>query len=228
MTSSKRTLVLVAALAGSSMLSACGANPSSSNSNAPAASSSAISSTVAGAVAQARKEIAEGNINIQNGKSGKRVELSPQGDLIIDGKPQPVTPEQRKLLIEYRSHVVEVANAGVDIGLQGADLATKAVAESITGIFTGRDSNDIERRVEAQADKVRTAALKLCDHLPAMMESQNRLVAAMPEFKPYANLEASDIDDCRDEAKHKSHETTVSAAAEAAEAAQATKDATKQ
>lgn len=227
MKSSTHTVLLAVVLTGTSLLSACGASQPSGNANTPAQSTSGIAGTVQNAVSKARKEIAEGNINIDNGKSGKRVELSPKGDLLIDGTAQPVTPEQRKLLIEYRSHVVEVATAGMDIGLQGADLATKAVAESITGIFSGRDGNDIERRVEAQADKVRSAALKLCEHLPAMMDSQNRLAAVMPEFRPYANLTQSDIDDCREDATEKGHTMAASAAAEASEAAEAAKATTQ-
>ena len=74
------------------------------------------------------------------------------------------------------------------IGMQGADLATQAVTQSLKSVFTGGSQDDIERNVKAQASKVENAALALCDALPGMMESQNRLAAAMPEFKQYANM----------------------------------------
>ncbi len=206
MKSAMRPLALAVALSGVSLLSACGANPSGSTAH----QASGISSAVQGAIAEAKQEIAEGNINIDNGKSGQRVELSPKGDLIIDGKPVPVTPEQRALLIDYRGHVANVANAGMEIGLQGADLATRAVTESLKGVFTG-NTDDIEKKVQAEAAKVEAAALQLCNHLPGMMESQDRLAAALPEFRPYANLTQSDIDDCRKEASEKGLKVTASA-----------------
>jgi hypothetical protein len=206
---SARILVLAAALSGTSLLSACGADPSGS----AAQQASGVSRAVQSVVSQAKKEIAEGNISIDNGKGGKRVEVSPKGDLIIDGTPVPVTPEQRALLIDYRGHVANVANAGVEIGLQGADLATKAVTESLKGVFTG-NTDDIDSKVQAEASKIEAAALKLCDYLPGMMASQDRLAASLPEFRPYANLTQSDIDDCRKEASEKGHKVTASATAE--------------
>lgn len=217
-----RILVLAALLSGTSLLAACGASPSSSNGPQKAGESQGvISGAVHKALDEARKEIAEGNINIDNGKSGKRVELSPKGDLIIDGTPVPVTPEQRALLLDYRSHIAAVANAGVNIGMHSADLATHAVAESLKSVFTGGSDADVEQKVEAQAAKVEAAALQLCNALPGMMESQNRLAAALPEFKPYANLTQSDIDECVAEAKQKRHKVAASAAAEAAQASEA-------
>lgn len=218
-----RLVALSALLSGACLLSACSADPSASASSAqqkPEQTGGVISGAVQKALTEAKKEIAEGNINIDNGKTGKRVELSPKGDFIIDGKPVPVTPEQRTLLLDYRGHVVAVATAGMNIGMHSADLATQAVTESLKSVFTG-GSEDIDQKVKAQASKVEAAALQLCNALPGMMASQDRLAAALPEFKPYANLTQSDIDECRDEAKEKSHKVTASAAAEAAKASEA-------
>ncbi|WP_342315296.1 hypothetical protein [Lysobacter sp. FW306-1B-D06B] len=217
-----RPLALSAVLSSFCLLAACGANPSGQQQAQQKAEQTGgvISGAVQKALTEAKKEIAEGNINIDNGKTGKRVELSPKGDFIVDGKPVPVTPEQRALLLEYRSHVVAVATAGMNIGMHSADLATHAVTESIKSVFTG-GSDDIDEKVKAQASKVEAAALQLCNALPGMMTSQDRLAAALPEFKPYANLTQSDIDECVDEAKEKSHKLTADAAAEAAKASEA-------
>ncbi len=217
-----RIVALASVLSGTCLLSACGANPSAQGAQQKAEQTGGtISGAVHKALAEAKKEIAEGNINIDNGKTGKRVELSPKGDFIVDGKPVPVTPQQRALLLDYRSHVVDVANAGMQIGQHSAELATQAVTESLKSVFTGGSEGDIEEKVKAQTTKVEAAALQLCNALPGMMESQNRLAAALPEFKPYANLTQSDIDECRDEAKDKAHKVTASAAAEAAKASEA-------
>jgi hypothetical protein len=102
------------------------------------------------------------------------------------------------------------------------------VTESLKSVFTGGSDEDIERNVQAQASKIESAAMALCDALPGMMESQNRLAAAMPEFKPYANMTQSDIDDCRSDARHKGEKVADSAASAAEEAAKAAEAPTKQ
>jgi len=225
-----RLVALTAVLSGATLLSACDATPSSQQAAQKTAETGGIvSGAVQKAMTQAKKEIAEGNISINNHDTGgKRVEISPKGDLIIDGQPLAVTPQQRALLLDYRGHVVEVANAGMTIGLQSADLATHAVTESLKSVFTGGSDEDIEHNVKAQASKVEAAALALCSALPGMMESQNRLAAALPEFKPYANMTQSDIDECKVDAKHKGEKVADSAASAAEEAAKASEAPSKQ
>ena len=224
-----RLVALTAVLSGATLLSACDATPSQQAAQKTADTGNVVSGAVQKALTQARKEIAEGNISVNNsGTNGKRVEISPKGDLIVDGQPVAVTPQQRTLLLEYRGHVIKVADAGMTIGMQGADLATQAVTQSLKGLFTGGSQDDIERNVKAQASKIEGAALALCDALPGMMESQNRLAAVMPEFKQYANMTQADIDECRSDARHKGEKVADSAASAAEEAAKATEAATKQ
>jgi hypothetical protein len=43
-------------------------------------------------------------------------------------------------------------------------------------------------------------AAKICDRLPAVMESEQRLAASIPEFRPYADLDPARIEQCREEA----------------------------
>jgi len=224
-----RLVALTAILSGTTLLSACDATPSQQAAQKTTDTGNVVSGAVQKALTQARKEIAEGNISVNNsGTNGKRVEISPKGDLIIDGQPVSVTPQQRTLLLEYRGHVIKVADAGMTIGMQGADLATQAVTQSLKSVFTGGSQDDIERNVKAQASKVENAALALCDALPGMMESQNRLAAAMPEFRQYANMTQADIDECRSDAKHKGEKVADSAASAAEEAAKASEAPSKQ
>lgn len=209
MIAASRTVLFAAVLGGISLLAACGANPApgSASGNAPTAKkqeTGVITSAIQEAIGEAQKEIAEGNITVSKDEhnGGKKAEITPKGDLLIDGRAVAITPAQRTLLLEYRSHVVAVATAGMHIGMESADLATRAVAESLKGVFTG-NTDDVEKRVEAEADKVRSAAKQLCTHLPAMLDSQQKLAAALPEFKPYATMDASDVDDCwRETSEH--------------------------
>lgn len=163
------------------------------------------------AMAKARSELATGNIsldqvhvsgkgfNIDTGSrrdSGRpRAEITPGGELLIEGRKVEANAEQRALLRDYRRKIEDIAMAGMDIGVAGAELGVKAATEALRSVFSG-NADDIERRVEARADAVRASAAGLCDRLPGLLATQERLAAAMPEFRPYANLERSDIDEC--------------------------------
>lgn len=127
-----------------------------------------------------------------------KAEITPQGDLLIEGRKVDADAEQHALLMQYRKQVEGIASAGMDIGVQGADLGVKAATQALKGIFSG-NTGDVERRVEAEAEKIRLSARKLCDQLPAMLETQTALAAAMPEFEPYATMDQDDIDDCYDD-----------------------------
>ena len=58
--------------------------------------------------------------------------------------------------------------------------------------------DQIEQRVNAEAKKLEERAAQICDQLPALLATQQQLAAAIPEFKPYATMDQSDIDECRD------------------------------
>lgn len=170
-----------------------------------------IGKTVEKELAKARKELHEGNISIGgkgvdvsiNGKhytgdadDGRpRAEITPKGDLLIDGKSVATTPAQRAMLLEYRGQVIGVAEAGMAIGGKAADLAGSAIKESLGAIFSG-DTDAVEKRVESQAMKLKDEAKVLCNQLPAMLATQQRLANSLPEFKPYATMTRDDVDDC--------------------------------
>lgn len=187
-----RHSLLFVALVAASMLSACSDKASSGTD--PGEPTTMLGKAVKGATDEARKELATGNIEISKDQQTK-AEITPEGDLLIDGKRITPSAEQRRLLLEYRGHIAAIAGAGIDIGLQGADLAGKAVGEALKGVLTG-NTDQIEQKIEAEAEGIEKAALQLCKLLPAMKVTQDKLAAAMPEFKPYATMDQSDVDDC--------------------------------
>lgn len=148
---------------------------------------------------EVRQELATGNIDFGGEHDGSGdAEITPAGDLLIDGKPVAIDAAERELLLAYRGHVAEVAMAGAKIGLQGADLATSAMTQAFRGVIGG-DTEGMEARIEAEAEKIAVEALKLCDQLQPMLETQQALAASIPELVPYATMTQDDVDDCREE-----------------------------
>ena len=203
-----RTFGCIALLAS---LAAC------QNSQAPAAPSASatkpadngggLTGMIGDAMDKARVEMQTKNIEISNVaikfKDSVRqtpvqpkAEITPQGDLLIEGKAVDITPAQRALLLQYRGEIIGVASAGMEIGKQGVGMAGKAVTTAIASIFNGKN-DQAEQDMKAQGDQIEAAAMKLCDQMQPMLKTQQELAASLPAFEPYATMEQSDIDDCR-------------------------------
>lgn len=217
-----RTIALVAMLAG--VLACSDQAPGTDAAPAPPSNSADtgdapetfIGRSVEKAIVEARQELRSKNISISdgirvnvNGREFKRddnlpkAEITPQGDLLIEGKQVVVDAAQRKLLLDYRNHIIAIADAGMAIGVRGADLAGKAISETIDGLISG-DTGGIERKVEAEVSKIEADAMRLCAQLPPMLATQQQLATSLPVFKPYATMTEADIDDCgNDVVKHR-------------------------
>ena len=182
--------------------------PPNAGSDAP---TTTIGRHVDKAISAARAELRAKNISISDGISininGRRIhrstsdlpnaEITPQGELLIEGKPVAATDAQRQQLLAYRGQIIGVAEAGMAIGVKGADIAGEALGGVVGVIFGGKDGEKaFEQRMEAQGKKIEAEALKLCTQLPALLASQQALSASMPEFKPYARMTQEDVEDC--------------------------------
>ena len=184
-------------------LSACGQKPATAASNEATATAgdttaatTRLGQKVREATEKAREKMATSNISVSEGASTlPKAEITPQGDLLIGGQPVSINEKQRALLLQHRANVTAVALAGMEIGVQGADLGMRAAGEAIKGIFNG-NTGEVEKKIEAEAEKMKLSAAKLCEKLPALQESQQALAVAIPEFKPYANMKQADIDGC--------------------------------
>lgn len=124
-----------------------------------------------------------------------KARINAAGDLIIDGKTVALNAQQRALVTAYHHELQGVALAGMEIGKQGAKVAGKAVGAAIGGILSG-NTDDIDAKVRAETDKIEAEARRLCSHLTGVRTAQDALAAQVPQFRPYANLDQQDIDDC--------------------------------
>lgn len=204
-----RNSLAIALLGCMPLLAACDRHQDATSPHKAGEPTSMLGNIVKNATDEARKKLATENISISddmhiqvnghtiNRPNGKtKAEITPAGDLLIEGKAVAVTPEQRGLLLQYRQHIVNIAEAGMDIGVQGADLGMKAASEAISGIFSG-NSDKVEERIKPEAQKIEAEAQKLCNLLPPLLATQDELAASLPEFRPYAKMTHDDISDCR-------------------------------
>jgi hypothetical protein len=138
-----------------------------------------------------------------NAKDLPDAEITPQGDFLVDGKPQAIDAGQRTLMLAYRKQVVDIALGGIEAGQVAADAALDAVGDSWIGILFNAMTGRLEARVERVVkQKIEPMVLGICRQLPAVMDSQQKLAASVPSFKPYANLDQHDIDDCEGELRN--------------------------
>src|SRR5687768_13273141 len=124
-----RTSVIAstALLAGIAALTACDAR--NEVESATRDTTATIGTEMSGAIEKARRKLETGNITVSGDGASGKAEITPAGDLLIDGRRVEVTPQQRALLLEHRAKIVAVAAAGMDVGVQGAGLAVKAMGE---------------------------------------------------------------------------------------------------
>src|SRR5690348_406715 len=202
-------------------LAACGqsdhtdSQPASSATTAQTAGDKAPTSWVArrvdDAMQKARQELATKNIDVDTvhigstlrmGRSTSNAQITPQGELLIDGKPVAATPEQRQLLLDYRHRVIDIAEAGMAIGTQAASAA-------LSGAFSGKSDAEIEAAIKPQTDRIQAAALELCKRLPDLRAAQQQLATTMPAFKPYATMTEEDVQDCDKNIANSGHKKGV-------------------
>ncbi len=88
-------------------------------------------------MAEASRKLATENIGVGEASDKPKAEISPQGDFLVDGKQVPVDDAQRKLLLQHRANLVAVAQAGIAVGMQGADLGIEAATGALKSVFRG-------------------------------------------------------------------------------------------
>jgi hypothetical protein len=131
---------------------------------------------------------------------GTEATIDQAGVLSIDGKAVTVDDRQRELLRRYYSNATAIRQHGIETGKAGAAMAgeaLKGVAETVKG-----DENGVDKRVEAQTQKITDQVMKICDDLAGVKAAQDELAASLPAFKPYGGIvDEKSITDCRDDSK---------------------------
>lgn len=158
-----------------------------------------VSRTFGGVAAKVRAEMESQNITLKSVDEHGKAEITPQGDLIVEGETITINDAQRKLLLQYRAGIIDIATAGADIGMRGADFGMRVAGKALRGVLSG-NSDQVDQEIEAEAREFEAQARQICVHLPPLLDAQQQLVAQLPQFAPYAKIEQSDVGDCLEDA----------------------------
>ena len=168
-------------------------------------------------LAAARRELDTGNLqlgdNLRFGTSDARAshadralpraEITPLGDFLVEGRPVAIDRHQRQELLLYRGEVIAIAKAGIDIGERSAQIAIDAVDRGLFSLIVDALTGSLEPKLEKTIKAtVEPGVLQICRSLPSLLDSQQRLAASLPQFRPYATLEADDVADCENEVRN--------------------------
>ena len=136
-------------------------------------------------------------------KNQPKGEITPGGDLLVDGKKVAVDAAQRRQLLDYRKQVIGIAKTGIDAGEHAAMVAIDLTNVSLFRLIVGGMTGSLERRVEASVKRdIEPAVLQICRQLPQLRDSQQALAASVPEFRPYATLDDDDVEDCESDIRN--------------------------
>jgi hypothetical protein len=128
-----------------------------------------------------------------DGGAGHEATLAPDGTVTLDGVALALDGGQRERVLAYLAARGGIAEAGAEIGAEGARLAADALRETAAGLAAGGVSGAGER-VRQRAEGVRAAAARLCARLPALEASRDALVAAVPELAPFAASDGTEVE----------------------------------
>lgn len=165
---------------------------------------------VSAELAAARRELETGNLELggslrlggteqarEEAAALPKAEITPAGDFLVEGKAATIDAGQRRALLAYRTEVIDIARAGLELGERSAGVALDAVDQGLFRLMFSAMTGSLERRMEKSIRQtIEPGVREICARLPALLETQQRLADAVPGFRPYATLRADDVDDC--------------------------------
>jgi len=143
-----------------------------------------------------------GKITTENGEviihadNGSTAHIAPDGSLVIAGKIQPVSPAQRRLLVQYFSTVSDIEHQGMQLASAAPGFAAGVVADVFAGLFSGESDANIDKKAHQSAHDFVQKALPICEGLQHLQQIQGAITASLSAFEPYAVIEDHDVQDC--------------------------------
>ncbi len=140
-------------------------------------------------------EIDDGSLYISNEDPlYESIEINEKYELFVNDERVELDKEQQELVTAYYDLTMaivhrakEVGWEGVKIGLEGAQLALKAVGGVVKMLFTSYDEDDLEREMDREAEKIENKAERLeekAEDIERWAEDLEIVAEQMVEFIP--------------------------------------------
>ncbi len=139
------------------------------------------------------------------------LEITPTGELVLQGQRLPLSTEQQSAVQNYRQQALALADGGIAIGIRGADMGGAALSSAIGSAISmaGGDSSVLERELRAHAATLQNEVRTLCDQLGTLHQAQEQLSASLPAFAPYAVITPGAVQQCHAQAMRDLQETNA-------------------
>ena len=131
-------------------------------------------------------------------KGYDEAQVTPQGELLLGGRPQAVSPQARAALSRYNAAGRQFVDRSLQLGLDSAGFALHTAGEAFKGVLHG-DTDGVGAAAEQGKRSIEAKARDLCQSLRDWRSAQDAATAATPEFRPYAVIEPQDRADCQAE-----------------------------
>ncbi|HEL2980278.1 TPA: hypothetical protein UMB92_003157 [Stenotrophomonas maltophilia] len=138
---------------------------------------------------EARRSLVRDNTAL-HAKGQPRAAITPDGQLLIDGRQVPTDAAQRRQLLDHRGLLIASASDRLD-----ADQTyVNAADATLKGLFGG--GGDVRKQVGDEYDRLENELKRICGRMPALLASQQALARDIPAFKAYATMTQNDVDTC--------------------------------
>src|SRR3546814_17938877 len=120
------------------LLGACSRDePPAAQAPANESADTALGRTLGKVAEKVRTKLEHENITLSSSDAEAKAEITPQGDLLLDGKKVAPDAAQRALRLEYQAGIIAVAAAGTAIGMRDADCGPRTEGQALRGVFYG-------------------------------------------------------------------------------------------
>ncbi|HVI60182.1 MAG TPA: hypothetical protein VM619_15090 [Luteimonas sp.] len=147
-------------------------------------------------IAQARTELHRDPMML-HAKGQPDAAITPDGAFTIRGEAVATSGVQREALRDYRAAMVAYGDAALDASAKEAGpLARRSMRRALFGALTGTEERQ-DRRIDEDSARLESRLRGLCPEVARARSAQQALADALPRFRPYANPELEDAEQCR-------------------------------
>jgi flagellar capping protein FliD len=127
-------------------------------------------------------DIDDGSIVFTHQNDNETVEITENGDLIVNGSPVRLARDERKLVEDYYetfdgiiNEAKEIGLEGAKIGVKGATLGISAAISALVHLADGRDADDVQIEVDRKSERIERMADRLEKRADRLEAKTNRL-----------------------------------------------------